>query len=82
MIRKVQGLLLPLLKAFTHIIHEDRTIAVAKFIRDTVQFQGWIMWRLSAPTAEHGRLWKALVLMKRSGRKFLILFTGVRGELI
>nr|DAK57772.1 MAG TPA: hypothetical protein [Caudoviricetes sp.] len=41
MIRKVQGLLLPLLKAFTHIIHEDRTIAVAKFIRDTAHFQ-WL----------------------------------------
>ena len=40
MIRKVQGLLLPLLKAFTHIIHEDRTIAAAGFIPDTVQFQG------------------------------------------
>nr|DAZ01543.1 MAG TPA: hypothetical protein [Caudoviricetes sp.] len=41
MIRKVQSLLLPLLKAFTHIIHEDRTIAVAKFIRDTAHFQ-WL----------------------------------------
>lgn len=29
------------LKAFTHIIHEDRTIAVAKFIRDTAHFQ-WL----------------------------------------